>query len=461
MVQISLIIMWLAVKVSYSLANKLICFMGLIISITCLIILLLIEINVEVSMLSFFTILALSGLLPFILHSSPVFFSPSRLFSISIFAFILARPSFNLFLDVELVTVGNNINQLNLTKTLIILTLSIWLANISYALTSIGSYVYFGDILKLRLPTANIFKNTILCFSIFSGSYFLIKSWEASKLIGLIDYFSALSDPNFHKHIKYFFIAKSLLIFWILLSREKKAVEFASRVLLFFSIGFLLIGLRGYFVAYFFLFVYFLNERIKINFLQISVGLIVFLFGSSFILEYRLGFSIYDNIFDMISSPILQQGSTFEVVFGVVNFHNEIFNCISRFEFLANIKSLGVCIDITRGVPFEEGGFASSFFAESYYLGLIFFILNSVLIGAAVRFCDFLSEISVGPTGQGPSFIAAFILFLVIPNLVYFGRSSAFDFLFKLTTACLLMVFFYKIWFRGPSKFVNRPSKFL
>jgi hypothetical protein len=262
-------------------------------------------------------------------------------------------------------------------------------------------------------------------------------------MLSTVDYFTAVDDPSFHEHIKYFFIAKSLMIIWIALSRSKRNIALGSLILLIFSGGFLLIGLRGYFAAHFFLFLYFYNEKHVIKIFPLLLGTLLFLYGASFILEYRLGFMLFDNVFDMISSPIYQQGASFEVVFGAVTFPDEVSKCISMYEFFTKVKPFGDCIDLVRGVPFVQGGFASSFFAESYYIGLFFLIIISALLGAAVRFLDELSIISTNSTNRGESFVAAFVLFLVIPNLVYFARSNVFDFLFKLAASCFIVFFIY------------------
>jgi len=434
-------------------------FLAVPITIFCLATILLDEVGFAIPLVGLFTLLAIGGLVPFLTRPAPLLFSPGRLYALSIFAFILARSFINLFTNVELVEVGNGINSSSITKALAVVALSIWVSNILYSISSPKRLISFDAKLRLRFPVPKYLTNIVLFGAISAGSYFLLQSWVASQLLSSLDYFTAVDDPIFHEHIKYFLVSKSLMIIWIALSMKKRKIFLGASILFIFSVGFLFIGLRGYFISYFFLFLYFYNEKHEVKFFPLLVGALLLLYGSSFILEYRLGFKLFDNVFDMITSPIYQQGASFEVVFGAVTFPDEVSKCISMYEFFTKAKPFGDCVDLARGVPFVEGGFASSFFAEGYYTSLFFLILISAFLGTAVRFCDELSRISTTSTNRGESFVAAFILFLIIPNLVYFARSSVFDFLFKLIASCSIVFLFYVVNYYNSSRLSNLVSK--
>ena len=223
---------------------------------------------------------------------------------------------------------------------------------------------------------------------------------------------------------------------------------FRCSLLLFVgSIGFIMIGLRGYTIAYFFLFLYFFTEKKKVNFLWLTIIAVLILYISAFVLEYRLGFSVFNNKFEMLYMPIYQQGASFEVVFGAVNFFEQLKQCIS-FESFVSGADFGACVDKVRGVPFDDGGFASSFFAEAYYFGLAVYVLLFAFMGIAVRYLDYLSfnrkshvnRVMLAEGGNNAKI--GFLLFCLIPNLVYFARSGVVDFPLKFfSTSSLLIIY--------------------
>jgi hypothetical protein len=291
--------------------------------------------------------------------------------------------------------------------------------------------------------------NILFSLFIVFGVYFLYASIRASEKLIQADYFAVLEDPSFHEHIKYFFWAKFACLLYLSLSPKQDNFLKMSFLLLVFSVGFLLIGLRGYFISYLFLYLYFYNERNSLGLIRTIFGALLILFGASYVLEYRLGFSIFENYTDMLTKPLYQQGATFEVVFGAVNFHHDISQCISIVEFFIGPQTFGGCVDSTRGIQWKQGGFASSFIAEAYFFGPILFAVLSLFLGAGVKLCDELSAIRTNQSFKSISYPKAFgcgfILFLVIPNLVYFGRSSVFDFLIKLITIIFLYLWKYFI----------------
>lgn len=411
-----------------------------------LIILMAIEAGVSFEAYNYLPVFSFAGLLPFIfVGNSSHQFLPSRLFVLSICSFILARPLINLFQDVDLVEVGNGINNNNIFKTLLIISIFIWISGIAFilgnnvlrVLVSSGR-IYFGS--KIRFPSLIVFKNFFFASFVFLGIVFLLKSADAAAMMSGVDYFTVVSDPEFHKHLFYFFLAKNLGLLWVFVTRSAGAVKLYAGLLLSFSIGFLLIGLRGYFMAYLFIYLYLHYEKRKINILMLASLAIAILYISSLVLEYRLGYEIFDDKVSMFTSPFYQQGATFEVIFGSVSFPEKLSQCISLEEYILGEKRFGDCVDFVRGVPFVEGGFASSILAEAYYFGLVPFLIISVIVGFAVALLNKLSDISVNSNN---AFIAKLVILATLPNLVYIGRSGAFDFIVKLLAMLIIIRLFY------------------
>jgi hypothetical protein len=262
-------------------------------------------------------------------------------------------------------------------------------------------------------------------------------------MLGL-DYFSATAEPLFYAHTKIFFAAKLIALSWLAMLPSKNNFKLCALLLLIFSSGFLLIGLRGYFISYFFLYMYFLNETRILKLYQIVVGALLLTLGSSYILENRLGFNVYDNVLEMILRPFYEQGASFEVVFGVVAFSQRVSDCLPLVDYFMKAEPFGDCVDSARGIPFKAGGFGSSFFAEAYYLGLISLIVLSLVVGLSLKFINSLSNLRNNPDLGRASFPSGLVLFCVIPNLVYFGRASAFDFVTKVFQALFIVHFLYK-----------------
>lgn len=371
--------------------------------------------------------------------------SPAGFFILSVLIFIMARPFISVLFNVELIQVGGRIDEKNITLTICLVSIGL-----SAFIASFGiryNFRYLDRILMKytpRVPALVI--NLLLMVSFVLLAIFVNESFHVAKLIGSVDYFSVAGNSDFDSHLKWFFLAKQLVLLAVLLSgRGNRDYVFIASILLFVgSIGFIMIGLRGYTISYFFLYLYFLSERRKINFAWLTVIAIFLLYISAYVLEYRLGFSVFNSPFEMVYLPLYQQGATFEVVFGAVNFIDEIRACLPYEDYFEG-ADFGGCVDEARGVPFEEGGFASSFFAEAYYWGWLFYILVFAIMGSIVSYLDHLSCIRkrslLSPiinTTSGAK-IGVFLL-CMIPNLVYFARSGVFDFPTKFIETCAVVV---------------------
>jgi hypothetical protein len=375
--------------------------------------------------------------------------SPGGFFVISVSVFIMSRPFIYVFFDVDIVQVGQLISDVNITKTICVVAFGLNAFLFSF-LCDYNFSAVDGWLFKHTPSINNHIINVMFTFACLLMVYFLYQSYLAAQKMAGADYFSVAGDASFSEHIKWFFLSKLVtLLLLIFSSSGRRDFTFICSFLLFIgSIGFIMIGLRGYTISYFFLFLYFYAEKRKVNFFWLIFIALLILYLSAFVLEYRLGFSVFNNNFEMLYMPIYQQGASFEVVFGAVNFLDKLNQCIS-FESFISGADFGACVDKVRGVPFDDGGFASSFFAEAYYLGMAVFLLFFVFMGTAVRYLDYLSfnrKLHVKGlivAGAGNNAKVGFLLFCLIPNLVYFARSGVVDFPLKFFNTSCLLIFYW------------------
>lgn len=367
--------------------------------------------------------------------------SPVGFFIISSTIFILSRLYLRLFTEYETIEIGERIDEENILKTAAFIGYSLALIAMAYLLTP-AQVFNLSEFSHLELRIKPALSNPILILGICLLILFLYKSLYGFNYLKTESYESAFQDSQFHSHMPLFFIGKQLILIWLLIRPGKNNFLIATSILFCGAIGFILIGLRGYTIAYLFLFLYFLNERFKISFGVLSSLSLILIFVAAKVLEFRVGFSLYDNIFQVIPKTLHQQGASLEVVFGAVNFSEELRNCISYIEYFKG-GDFGQCVDRVRGITWDFGGFASSFFAESIYLGILSSTFICLTFGILLKFLDVISfyrKIMLNHNSNC-QFIGV-ILFGSLANLVYFARSSAFDFILKvllITFICWLI----------------------
>lgn len=286
------------------------------------------------------------------------------------------------------------------------------------------------------------FSPIFLLFSIFFLALFLIKSYGLIGLVSNSSYLELAGGDALSSHIKYFFIGKNALILYLIFSCNRNKYLHASFLLFFSSIGFGFIGLRGYLIVYFLLFAYFFSLRGIIGNKSILLAVASMVYASSVIMEYRLGFDLYSGVWDVAIKTIHQQGATFEVLYGVVNFSEEVNNCVESSYRVSSNVDFGSCVDRSRGVFWEYGGFATSFFAEAVYLGFFYSVIYSAIFGFFLAMLDRLSKLQRKVSTH--SLVPSLLLFLVLPNLVYFARGDVNDFIFK-TLISLILIFSLRV----------------
>lgn len=359
--------------------------------------------------------------------------SPSFLFSLSILIFIWMRPFLSLFDYGELIYAGYPSTFDKLINTYVYIGYAVTIIIIVYFISGTMARKFLNSLVnKPKVALPKYFTNTLLYLGIFFGLVFLYYSYQKASLIGLLSYLDLASSNDFHEHFKYFFYAKFLFLLYIIFSKfiEKKFL-LINIITFIFSIGFILVGMRGYTISYFFLALFFLGVFYKINiklFISISVFLLLI---AGIAMEYRLGYSLYSGYSDMFLKTFESQGATFEVVYGAVNYMDTIKECIS-FESYIKGQAFGDCVDSARGVYFAEGGgFASSFFAEIYYFSIPIALILLIIFGLIIRVLD-LMYIKIKNNNQNDNNFYLYVyLFLLIPSVVFFARSSGLDLISK------------------------------
>ncbi|MFQ1813608.1 O-antigen polysaccharide polymerase Wzy [Aeromonas veronii] len=367
--------------------------------------------------------------------------SPIGFFIISISVFILSRPIINIFTEMDIVEAGVVKGKYEIAKTVYLVGIGIATSCLFMSFpVRYEKYDFF--IFKPVLTLPSWIRSCMLYLSIILILLFWYKSYVVAQLVGTESYFSILESSGVHDHLKFFFLSKMILVFYLLSSSERPChLYFWCSFLLFIgSLGFMAIGLRGYTISYFMMFLFFLNERKKINMVfMIPIGIMV-VYVSALVLEHRLGFSVFKNSFEMIYLPLGQQGASFEVVYGAANFLDEIKSCISYSEYFSG-SDFGACVDLARGVGFTSGGFASSYFAEGLYFGLVVYILLCAVIGIIIKYLDHVSAIRMQASVVAviDRSRCGLLLFCILPNLVYFARSSSFDLIYKFIVSCIFI----------------------
>ncbi|EDS4969803.1 hypothetical protein BK609_004672, partial [Salmonella enterica subsp. enterica serovar O rough] len=109
-----------------------------------------------------------------------------------------------------------------------------------------------------------------------------------------------------------------------MLFAKRKSFIFYSLLIFLASIGYIMVGLRGYTISYAFLLLFFLDLRYKLKFRYLLVFAILVAIVSSLILNYRIGIEVNHGFWEMIFNPLLQQGASFETVYGVLKYHSSV-----------------------------------------------------------------------------------------------------------------------------------------
>jgi hypothetical protein len=366
---------------------------------------------------------------------------PISFFAFSVTVFLWGRLILNVFLNTPIVLAGVKITDENILYSSLILGIAISIIMLVYTI----SYSWFDNILKYYVTRSKFtlpkyLSSAIVALSIIFILVFMLDSYRKMGIVMSSNYLEVAGSNVLSSGIKYFTLAKLLIMVWVIGGGNPNRFYYASIILVIGAIGFLLIGLRGYAFSYMFLWLYFQNNKKEIKIYKLLVLSMSLIILANVVLEYRLGFSVSKGLLNIIIDTFHSQGASFEVVFGSIIFKNKLISQLPLAEFLLK-GNFGHYVDTVRSVNFAYGGFASSWFAEAYYLGMPFYIALSVVLGIIISFIDRVSEISTSNMNRINNNYLNIILFLTIPNLVFFARSSVFDLMSKFIETMFIITF--------------------
>lgn len=389
---------------------------------------------------------------------------PYSFLVLSFFVFVWMRYIINIFDGSKIVSVGNGITNHNtnvvsiwLGMAMNIICMTAIISSRSFAHSMSG---FFEGNSKLRIP--EFAENMILMVAIAFFTIFLLDSIRKVSIVQMHDYLN-ISETVLTQGYRWFTLGKWSLLVWIILGRDDNRFFKGSTIMAIAGLGYLMRGARGYAIMYMFLWLLFYSQKKKIKIFSLAIIGVALLYLANFILSYRMGWSVASGLVNIIKSVLYQQGASVEPVFGTVIFRDVIRDSFSPIDlFLRN--DYGIFVDRLRGVTWASGGFGSSFFAESYFLGFPFSIVFLIIAGMCAGFVECAYQISrKGEVTKkvlgiekyiqmNSAEFANIILFMTIPNLVYLGRSSIKDFIIKTILVAVILTVM-----RGrPSKYLQR-----
>lgn len=388
---------------------------------------------------------------------------PYSFLVLSFFVFVWMRYIINIFDGTEIISVGNGITINNTNIVSVWLGMAMNIICMTAIISSRGFAYRLEDFFegnsKLRIP--KFAENMILLVALVFFAVFLLDSYRKVNIVQMHDYLN-VSETVLMQGYRWFALGKWSLLIWIIIGRDENRFFKGSTIMALAGLGYLMRGARGYAIMYMFLWLLFYSQKKKVKIVSLAIIGVALLYLANFILSYRIGGSVASGPVNIIESVLYQQGASVEPVFGTVIFRDAIRNSFSPIDlFLRN--DFGIFVDRLRGVKWESGGFGSSFFAESYFLGFPINILFLVIAGICAGFVECAyqvsrkGEITKKVLGieryirMNSAEFANIILFMTIPNLVYLGRSSIKDFIIKTILVAVILTFM-----RGSSKYYKR-----
>ena len=363
---------------------------------------------------------------------------PHSYLILSFYVFVWMRYILNLFLNIDIISIGDGINFRNTSLVAVYLGFAMNIICITSVVTE-GTFTQHRIALfesEYRITVSGFVEKLIVGIAICFFVIFLIDSVKKISIVNSADYL-AVSETLLTQGYRYFSMGKHLLILWILFGKDKNRFFKASTILMIASIGYLMRGARGYAIMYIFMWILFFSFDHRIRLIPLLVLGVALIYLANFILSYRLGWSVATGFGDIVVSTLNSQGSSVEPVFGSVIFREEILPQFSIHELFTR-NDFGIIVDRVRGTGFEMGGFGSSYFAETFFLeaplGLIVLIFTGMCSG--ILECAYKAVKHIGKHLE----YSQIILYMTIPNLIYLGRSSIKDFVFKTMATVIILV---------------------
>lgn len=353
---------------------------------------------------------------------------PMSYLIISFVIFLWARPLLSTFKEINIISAGNGITSKNIVNTTVFLGIT---QSLIIIISILFSPIYEKVISAINKERKFKFDKDIEIAIFIIAAFFLLIFLGDSVLkipVILENSYLAISENILLDGYIYFRIGKLVILAWVIFGVKENRFEIATTLLLVASLGYLIRGARGYFISYFFLWLLFYAKNRKIRIIPLFLMALGLILLANFILFYRMGWTNSFGVYDTVVSTLYSQGASIEPVFGSMHFTNEIGEIFPKAELLFRYD-FGNFIDKARGVAFESGGFGDSFFAELYFLGFPF----ATIFLAGISFCVGLLEKSYFEAKKREEFKNNFnlMLFMTIPNLIYFARGDIKDFIFK------------------------------
>lgn len=367
---------------------------------------------------------------------------PLTFLIISFLAFLWMRIVLNVIYGSSVISVGKGITDRNINIVTLYLGITgCTICGLAIIISEYFSHKHITIIKKHSKVTTNQIwiHRTLFFMALAFFALFLYDSYKKMGIVRTHNYLN-VSENILLMGYRYFTIGKWILLLWLVISKNKNRFMIGSTVLVIASAGYLMRGARGYAICYFFLWlmIYSIKHKIKIRYLVVIGISLIFL--ANFILEYRLGWSVANGFRNVIFSTLHQQGASIEPVFGSVIFKDEILKEFSKID-LFKTGTYGVVVDRVRDTGFTSGGFGSSFFAESYFLGFPFGFIFHVLLALCVGIMEYAYNIIMKSKKNKP--YAMLLIFMTTPNLIYVGRSSLHDYIFKTISTLIIIVILY------------------
>ena len=356
---------------------------------------------------------------------------------LSFVVFVWMRYVLNILVDTDIISIGNGINPLNTSLVAIYLGIAMNIISITSVVTE---HVFVHRRIALfesqsRLTVPKFAENLVVVLAICFFLIFIIDSIKKVSIVNTAEYLQ-VSETLLMQGYVFFTLGKQLLLLWILFGKDENRFFKASTILMVAGTGYLMRGARGYAIMYIFMWILFLSFRYHIKLFYLIFLGIGLIYLANFILSYRLGWSVADGFWNIIQSTLYSQGSSVEPVFGSVIFRDQILQKFSIGELFTRYD-FGVIVDQIRGTGFERGGFGSSFFAEAFFMGPYGFLVL-VLAGICLGILERAYHI-IRYAGSKCEY-SQIILYMTIPNLIYLGRSSVKDFIFKTIAAIVIVL---------------------
>lgn len=362
---------------------------------------------------------------------------PVSYFVLSFYVFVWMRYVLNILFDIPVVSVGERINDQNVNFVALYLGIAANIICICALITKDcmdnRKSLLFENHSRVILPY-NIQVMLVMGAFFFFGLFL----WDSIKKIGIVnssDYLS-VSETLLTQGYRYFSMGKYFLLLWVIFGTDSNRYFKASTILMLAGSGYLMRGARGYAMMYIFMWLLFFSFRKRIHVVPLMALALALVFLANFILSYRLGWSVASGFKNIIISTLNSQGSSVESVFGSVIFHDDICKQFHTLELFTR-NDYGIVVDQIRKTNFEMGGFGSSFFGEIYLGGKFFALFFLMSVGICIGILEYAYQYI--KKNKNDNDYSQLLLFMTIPNLIYLGRSSIKDFIFK-TLATLIII---------------------